>query len=144
MSSKQRVARDRQYALYENPQAAPSRAVPSGFFNNFSHYKFVLGSMFSCIVLLSVLDLATTSIALSQGLREGNVILLGIASWMRLGFYQTIIATKVGFILGAGALVFLGIKSELQMTRKIVLSSLIGFVLMLFFVSVNNLILILH
>jgi hypothetical protein len=100
--------------------------------------------MFSCIVLLSVLDLATTSIALSQGLREGNVILLGIASWMRLGFYQTIIATKVGFIIGAGALVFLGIKSELQMTRKIVLSSMIGFVLMLFFVSVNNLILILH
>ncbi len=104
----------------------------------------VLGSLFSCITLLSVIDLLTTSIALSQGLREGNVILLGIASAMRMGFFQTIIATKIGFILGAGVLVFLGVKSNHPMTRNIVLSSLTGFAIMLFFVSVNNLILILH
>jgi len=98
--------------------------------------------MFSCIIVLSITDLLTTSMALRQGLSEGNVILLGIASWMKLGFFQTIIATKIGFILGAGLLVFLGLRSSLQMTRKIILSSMIGFVLMLLFVSLNNLILI--
>jgi hypothetical protein len=100
--------------------------------------------MFSCLVVLSLTDLMTTSIALRQGLSEGNVMLLGISSWMKLGFFQTIIATKIGFILGAAMLVFLGWKSDLQTTRKIVLFSLFGFVLMLFFVSLNNLILILN
>ena len=104
----------------------------------------VLGAMFSCIVVLSAIDLLTTSIALSQGLSEGNIILLGLASGMRMGFFQTIIATKIGFILGAGVLVFLGIKSRNRMTRNIVLSSLTGFAMMLFFVSVNNVVLILH
>jgi len=100
--------------------------------------------MFSCLVVLSLTDLLTTSIALRQGLSEGNIMLLGISSWLRLGFFQTIIATKIGFILGAALLVFLGWRSDLQTTRKIVLFAMLGFVLMLFFVSVNNLILILY
>ena len=71
-------------------------------------------------------------------------MLLGIASWIKLGFFQTIVATKIGFIIGAALLVLLGWRSDLLTTRKIVLLSLIGFVLMLFFVSLNNIILIMY
>jgi hypothetical protein len=145
LSSKHRNVAESRYALVANVNPAPGgNVIPLGFFGNFHQYKLVLGAMFSCLVVLSLMDLVTTSIALRQGLSEGNVMLLGISSWMRLGFFQTIIATKIGFILGAGTLVFLGWRSDLQTTRKIVLFSMFGFVLMLFLVSLNNLILILN
>jgi hypothetical protein len=88
--------------------------------------------------------LVTTSIALQQGLSEGNMMLLGIASILKLTFFQAILITKIGFILGAGLLVLLGLKSNIQMTKKLVLVSMTGFALMLFFVSLNNLIWILY
>ncbi|HXQ92133.1 MAG TPA: hypothetical protein VN739_03945 [Nitrososphaerales archaeon] len=91
---------------------------------------------------MSVTDLLTTSMALRDGLREGNVLLLGISSVMKLSFFQTIATTKLGFIMGTAALSFLGIKSNLQATRKIIFGSMIAFVVLLLFVSLNNLILI--
>jgi len=80
--------------------------------------------------------------ALHDGLEEGNIMLLGIASAMRLSFFQTIATTKLGFIAGTAVLSFIGIKSNLQTTRKIVFGSMVAFVVLLLAVSLNNLVLI--
>jgi hypothetical protein len=144
LSSKQGTIHEGSETLFEKVNRRTDRPLSTSVFSDFSKYKSVLALMFSCVIILSVVDLLTTSIALKQGLSEGNVMLLGIASLMKLGFFQTIIAIKIAFIFGAGSLVFLGLRSSLQMTRKIILSSMLGFVLMLLFVSLNNLILILN
>jgi len=111
-------------------------------FSRISSYEFSLIALFSCTVVLSLTDLLTTSMALRDGMKEGNVMLLGIASVMRLSFFQAIATTKLGFITGTAALSFLGIKSNLQTTRKIVFGSMFAFVVLLLAVSLNNLILI--
>jgi hypothetical protein len=80
--------------------------------------------------------------ALNNGLREGNIMLLGVASIMRLSFFQAIATTKLGFISGTAILALMGIRSNLQTTRKIVFGSMIVFVVILLLVSLNNLILI--
>jgi len=105
-------------------------------------YEIGLVSTFICVVAFSLTDLVTTSIALKQGLREGNVLLLSIAHGLNLSFIQTITASKLGFILGAGVLMFLGIRSRANNTRKLMLSSMIIFAVLLFLVSMNNFILI--
>ena len=107
-----------------------------------SSYEFSLLALFSCTVVLSVTDLLTTTMALRDGLEEGNIMLLGIASTMRLSFFQTIATTKLGFIAGTAVLSFVGIKSNLQTTRKIVFGSMVAFVVLLLAVSLNNLVLI--
>jgi hypothetical protein len=93
-------------------------------------------------VVLSVTDLVTTSIALHSGLREGNVMLLAVAAIFRMNFFQTIASIKLGFIAGTAILAFLGIRSDLLTTRKIVFSSLAVFVVLLLFVSLNNIVMI--
>jgi len=105
-------------------------------------YEFSVLALFSCTVVLSVTDLLTTTMALHDGLREGNIMLLGIASAMNLTFFQAIATTKLGFILGTAVLAFLGIKSNLLTTRKIIFGSMAAFVVLLLLVSLNNLILI--
>jgi hypothetical protein len=114
----------------------------NSLFSRISSYEFSLVALFSCTVVLSITDLLTTSMALRDGMREGNIMLLGIASAMGISFFQAIATTKLGFITGTAALSFLGIKSNLQMTRKIVFGSMIAFVVLLLVVSLNNLILI--
>jgi hypothetical protein len=114
-----------------------SRPVPRP-----SNYDFAVISLFSCTVILSVTDLITTSFALRAGLREGNVMLLGVASYFQLNFFQAIAGTKLAFIFGAAALAVVGIRSDIQLTRKIVFSSLAVFVVLLLLVSVNNLLMI--
>lgn len=93
-------------------------------------------------MVLSVTDLLTTSIALHEGLREGNIMLLSVASLLRMGFFETIATTKLAFIAGTALLTFLGLRSSVQLTRKIVFSSLAVFVALLIFVSLNNLVMI--
>jgi hypothetical protein len=107
-----------------------------------SAYEFSVIALFACTVILSVTDLLTTSIALNSGLREGNMMLLGVASFFRLTFFEAIAATKLGFISGTALLAFLGIRSDIHATRKIVFSSLAAFVILLLFVSLNNLVMI--
>jgi len=120
-------------------------AVP-GFYlksvRRLSAYDLAVMALFSCTVVLSVTDLLTTSIALSSGLQEGNVMLLGFASLFKLNFFQAIAATKLAFISGTALLAFLGIRSNIPLTRKIVFSSLAVFVVLLLFVSLNNLLMI--
>ena len=87
-------------------------------------------------------DLVTTSIALSSGLREGNVMLLAVESLLKMSFFQTIATTKLAFISGTAFLALIGMKSNVLTTRKIVFSSLAVFVVILLFVSVNNLLMI--
>lgn len=87
-------------------------------------------------------DLVTTAMALHNGLREGNFLLLDLASLLKMNFFQTIAASKLGFISGAALLAFLGMNSETQLTRKVVFSSLAAFVVLLLFVSLNNLVMI--
>ena len=105
-------------------------------------YDFSIVGLFLCTVVLSVTDLLTTSIALHAGLREGNVMLLTVASILRMNFFQTIATTKLAFIAGTAFLAILGVRSEIQTTRKIVFSSLAVFVVLLLFVSLNNLVMI--
>jgi hypothetical protein len=123
---------------------------PSGFYlkagipsqPRASAYEFSIVGLFACTVVLSVTDLLTTAIALHSGLREGNVMLLAVADVLRMNFFQTIAATKLGFISGTAVLTYIGIKSNLQTTRKIVFTSLAAFVVLLLLVSLNNLIMI--
>jgi hypothetical protein len=122
-------------------------AAPGGFgsasgFYRASSYDFSILGLFICTVVLSLTDLITTSIALHAGLEEGNVMLLGLTSFLRMNFYQTIAVTKLGFISGTALLAFLGMRSGSQATRRIVFSALTGFVILLLFVSVNNLVMI--
>jgi len=105
-------------------------------------YNISILALFVCTVVLSVTDLLTTSIALHSGLREGNMMLLAVASLFRMSFFQTIATTKLVFIAGTAFLAILGIRSEIQLTRKIVFSSLVVFVVLLLFVSLNNLVMI--
>jgi hypothetical protein len=105
-------------------------------------YDFSVLGLFVCTVVLSVTDLLTTSIALHQGLREGNFMLLSFASLLRMSFFETIATTKLAFIAGTAVLAILGIRSELQLTRRIVFSALAVFVVLLLFVSLNNLVMI--
>ena len=107
-----------------------------------SSYNFAVIALFSCTVVLSVTDLITTAIALRSGLQEGNVMLLGVASIFKLNFFQAIADTKLAFISGAALLALIGIRSNIQITRKIVFSSLAVFVVLLLFVSLNNLLMI--
>ena len=107
-----------------------------------SKYEITLLSLFSLVVGLSLTDLLTTSIALREGLKEGNILLLNIANELNLSFFQTITATKIGFVLGAALLVYLGAKSTTQATKKLILRSMIVFAILLLVVSLNNLILI--
>jgi len=69
-------------------------------------------------------------------------MLLGVASYFQLNFFQAITGTKLAFIFGAALLAIIGIRSNIQLTRKIVFSSLAVFVVLLLFVSVNNLVMI--
>jgi hypothetical protein len=107
-----------------------------------SAYEFSIVGLFTCTVVLSVTDLLTTSIALHSGLREGNVMLLAVAAFSRMNFFQTIAATKLGFISGTALLTYIGIKSNIHSTRRIVFVSLAAFVVLLLFVSLNNLVMI--
>lgn len=59
-----------------------------------------------------------------------------------MNFFQTIAASKLGYISGTALLAFLGMYSDVQLTRKIVFSSLAAFVVLLLFVSLNNLVMI--
>jgi hypothetical protein len=82
----------------------------------------------------------TTSIALGQGLREGNMALLDLARALDLTFFQALTLTKFGFVLGAAVLVILGMTSKVQSTRNLVLNSMTVFAVLLLLVSLNNLI----
>jgi hypothetical protein len=114
----------------------------NGELRSFSTYNFAVIALFSCTVILSVTDLITTAIALRSGLQEGNLMLLGVASLFKLNFFTAIADTKLAFISGAALLALIGIKSNIQLTRKIVFSSLVVFVVLLLFVSLNNLLMI--
>jgi hypothetical protein len=116
--------------------------VKAGIPRRFNMYDFSVLGLFVCTVVLSVTDLLTTSIALHQGLREGNFMLLSFASLLRMSFFETIATTKLAFIAGTAVLAILGIRSELQLTRRIVFSALAVFVVLLLFVSLNNLVMI--
>lgn len=105
-------------------------------------YDYAIVGLFACTAVLSITDLITTSIALHSGLREGNVMLLAAESLLKLSFLDTIAATKLSFIFGAAVLAFIGMRSEIPVTRRIVFSALAVFVLILLFVSVNNLVMI--
>jgi len=120
----------------------PSFYLRIGSRNRTSAYDLSIIALFCCAVVLSVTDLVTTSIALRSGLQEGNFLLLGVASLLRLNFFQTIAASKLGFISGTALLAFLGMYSDVQLTRKIVFSALAAFVILLLFVSLNNLVMI--
>jgi hypothetical protein len=122
-------------------------AVPSDFYlkpglSRSNAYEYSIIGLFVCTVVLSVTDLVTTSIALSSGLREGNVMLLAVESLLKMSFFQTIATTKLAFISGTAFLALIGMKSNVLTTRKIVFSSLAVFVVILLFVSVNNLLMI--
>ena len=114
----------------------------SGTVRSISTYDFAVIALFSCTVVLSVTDLITTAIALRSGLQEGNVMLLDVASLLKLNFFQAIADTKLAFISGAALLALIGIRSDIQLTRRIVFSSLAIFVVLLLFVSLNNLLMI--
>jgi hypothetical protein len=122
--------------------------TPGGFYlkpglrNTSYAYDYSVIGLFVCTVVLSVTDLVTTSIALRSGLKEGNIMLLTAESILKLNFFETIAATKLAFISGTAVLACVGMRSEIPMTRRIVFSSLAVFVLILLFVSVNNLVMI--
>ena len=107
-------------------------------------YALTLASLFASVVLLSGIDMLTTTIALNDGLREGNFALLAFARVFDLSFFQAIALSKVGFILGAGVLMMFGMKSNIQSTRNLVIKSMVAFAILLAFVSLNNVIMILQ
>lgn len=96
----------------------------------------------SSVIVLNLTDLLTTTIALGKGLEEGNVMLLSLTSFLRLRFIDVIALTKIGFIMGALVLCYVGFSSSALKIRKMMLRAMAAFTLVLLVVSLNNFILI--
>jgi hypothetical protein len=95
--------------------------------------------LFSFTAIFSVLDLFLTSVALRIGLVESNYLLIAISNFLGLSIFGALGATKVFFVLGSGAVAFLGIRAQDSQTKSRALVLLSALALLLFAVSMNNL-----
>ena len=107
------------------------------------HYVVLVGALFSTIAALNVLDLWTSSVALSRGMLEGNGLVLALAGQLGVKTIEGLLVTKAVGILGGLTAALIGIRMHnLQIRREVVL--VMAFLAaILFAVSLNNLYLIL-
>src|SRR5580698_3545362 len=64
--------------------------------------KVAVAGLFSIIAFFSLVDLVTSSIAYGQGLAEGNSMLLAGSRLLGVSVLNTLVGTKVVFLLGLG------------------------------------------
>lgn len=83
--------------------------------------------------------MSSTLFAIRIGLQEANTALLGVSSFLGLGFVDSFLILKVSVTLGAGTLLFIGVKNENRKTAQMAFIALICFAALYAFASANNL-----
>lgn len=104
-----------------------------------SRPEFLVAALFGLTVLLNINDLITTSLALSAGLSEGNLLLSGLASATNLSLVDSLIILKVLFISACGVAALMGVGAPHPRTRQVATLALAGFSLVMLLVVANNL-----
>ncbi len=112
--------------LFESRGATPAR-----------NYNLIGLLMFFNIVF-NLTDLTTTLFALSNGLREGNALVLVMSADMSIGVFVSLVAVKVLFVAGAALVALFGVRSVSKTGRNLALSCLASSTLLFFLISLNN------
>jgi hypothetical protein len=97
-----------------------------------------LALSFAYFVLFNLFDLSSTILALRLGLSEGNFILVYLASRLGIGIADGMMLVKSVFFVGVGGLFLLGVLTRNQAMKKVVLSTMIVFVVIFALVSMSN------
>ena len=95
--------------------------------------------MFSNI-LFNLTDLATTFVALGNGLAEGNSLLLGVSSALGLSVIAALLMVKAMFVAGAAVIGLVAARSASNTTRGLVLCYLSTSTVVFYLVSLNNIV----
>ncbi|HXW95317.1 MAG TPA: hypothetical protein VEJ19_06400 [Nitrososphaerales archaeon] len=106
------------------------------------HYVLFFEAMFAAVAFLNVLDLWTSSVALSQGLVEGNAVITKLAGALGLQTIGGLMIMKVAAILGGLAAASVGIRTKDRKVRKLAIGVMLFLAGLLVVVSLNNLYLI--
>ena len=106
------------------------------------HYVLFFEAMFAAVAFLNVLDLWTSSVALSQGLIEGNAVITKLAGVLGLQTIGGLMIMKVAAILGGLAAAIVGIRTNDRQVRRLAVGVMLFLAGILIVVSLNNLYLI--
>lgn len=95
-------------------------------------------------VIFNVSDLVTSSVALGNGLLEGNSLVLGLAGATGLETIGALVLMKVVFLAFVASVFLLGVKVRSRQVKILAFESLLASTMVFFVVSMNNLYWILH
>src|SRR5437899_9600404 len=89
-------------------------------------------------VVVNLTDMATTLVALGNGLQEGNALVLGMSAAFGLGIFVSLAIVKIAFVTTAAVVAIFGIRSASKMGRSLAFSCLASSTLLFLVVSLNN------
>ena len=89
-------------------------------------------------IIFNLTDMATTLLALGEGLQEGNAIVLGMSALLGLDIFSSLAVVKIMFVTAAAMVAIFGIRSASTMGRSLALSCLASSTLLFLIISLNN------
>lgn len=95
-------------------------------------------------LVFNLTDLATTFVALGNGLSEGNSLLLGMSAALGLSVYGSMAILKLIFVAGSIAIAIVGMRSTNTTSRSLVLCYLFTSTVIFYAASLNNIVWIVH
>ncbi len=107
-------------------------------------YEVALTVLVVYLAFFNLMDMLSTALALRIGLEESNSLLLGLTSGLRMNLLTVIGLAKVLFVFGGAGLAYMGVKSNNRGMKNLIFGSILFFVLVFLFVSINNIYLILY
>ena len=105
----------------------------------FGRYAVAISFLLGFFVFFNIIDILSTSVALSRGLSEGNGLLVAAATISGLNLVAVMALLKVIFIGGTIGLGILGIRSTNMRIKNMAYYVILSFVFVFIYVSVNNL-----
>ena len=99
-----------------------------------------LGILLFSNIIFNFTDLATTLAALSNGLSEGNPLLLGASAGLGLSVFAVLVIVKAVFVTGATAIAFFGMRSTSRRVMNLARCYLLTSTAIFLVVSLNNVI----
>jgi len=98
-----------------------------------------LGSLAAFVSVLNLLDLATSSVGLQSGFREGNFVALGLSAALDVGTLGSLVILKVVFVAAVALVALAGVRARDGRAKNLVLASLLTSAVVFSAVSLNNL-----
>ncbi|HUI01110.1 MAG TPA: hypothetical protein VLX56_05725 [Nitrososphaerales archaeon] len=102
-------------------------------------YRLVMSAVLLAGITFTLTDLITSFVALNEGFSEGNSLLNGLAAFLHLGTIESLIVMKTIFIFGITVQALVGFRARDRTTKRTMLASVTFFMVLLAFVSFNNL-----